>query len=109
MFTLIVAESAEQGAKAGPIITAGHMVLELVLLVGLAAGLTQVLSLPLVTACISIVGGAVMVWMGSTLIARAARGGWIRQQMRAHPRRMAPYADQARLPAIPTPAHCSVR
>jgi threonine/homoserine/homoserine lactone efflux protein len=77
MFTLVVAESMERGAKAGPIVMAGHAVLELALLGGLAVGLTQVLSLPLVTACISVVGGAVMLWMGGTLLARAVRGGGV--------------------------------
>jgi len=74
MFTLVVAESAGRGSRAGPLVTAGHVALELVVLAGLIAGLSQVLSLPVVTACISLVGGAVMVWMGCTMIARVARG-----------------------------------
>lgn len=71
LLTMVVAQSAQRGPLVGPLAIAGHALLELILLGGLAAGLTQFLSLPLVSCLIGVIGGAVMLWMGGTMLREA--------------------------------------
>ncbi|MDR7417923.1 MAG: LysE family transporter [Armatimonadota bacterium] len=69
---LAITEGARRGAAAGPLITAGHAVAELVLVVALGTGLSQILRLPAVVGGIGVVGGAVLLWMGWGIV-RTAR------------------------------------
>jgi threonine/homoserine/homoserine lactone efflux protein len=74
MFTLVIAESAKHGRWSGLLVTSGHVVLEALVLVGLAVGLNRVLAVSWVTSFISVAGGAVMLTMGVVTAVRAARG-----------------------------------
>ena len=73
LLTLVVAESAREGPHVGPLSMIGHALLELVLLGGLALGLTQVLAGSTVPALIALFGGAIMVWMGAGMLRDGVR------------------------------------
>lgn len=64
MLTLTVGEVSRRGFWAGPLIVAGHAVIELILVIGLALGLVHFMQQPAVTGSIGLFGGAVLVWMG---------------------------------------------
>jgi threonine/homoserine/homoserine lactone efflux protein len=62
--TMAVREGVRRGAWAGPVLAAGHGLIELVLVVGLALGLREVLDRDAVTAVIALAGGGFLVWLG---------------------------------------------
>lgn len=72
--TVIVARTIQRGPWSAALMLVGHALLEAVLLVGFAFGLAGVLRLPLVIAAMGIVGGAVLLWMGSSLLRGAVSG-----------------------------------
>lgn len=73
LVTVTMREGVRRGFWAGPVMAAGHSVLELVLVIGLALGLNQLLDRDAVTATVALAGGAFLVWMGATT-ALQARG-----------------------------------
>lgn len=74
---MTIAESARRGFRAGPLLTLGHAIVEMAIVIALAVGLNRFFQLPLVSGLIAIVGGIVLLWMGSS-IARAAWQGHMR-------------------------------
>lgn len=64
LLTVDINESYRQGYKAGPFLTLGHGLLELVLVIGLTFGLGTLLLKPLVKGSIAVAGGLVLLWMG---------------------------------------------
>jgi threonine/homoserine/homoserine lactone efflux protein len=61
---LAIREGARRGWRAGPMATAGHAVVEATTIVVLALGMSVVVrDHPAVTATISLLGGAVLLWM----------------------------------------------
>jgi threonine/homoserine/homoserine lactone efflux protein len=62
--TLAVRESMRRGFWAGPALAAGHSLLELPLVIGLALGLSRFLENDSVKGGIGIVGGIFLLWMG---------------------------------------------
>jgi threonine/homoserine/homoserine lactone efflux protein len=62
LLTTTVGESVRHGPRAGPLLIAGHSVLELVLVAALFLGLAPLLTNNLVTAWISLGGGAILLW-----------------------------------------------
>ena len=100
--TLAVRETMRRGFWAGPLLAVGHSLLELVLVIGLALGLSRVLDNDSVKGGIGIVGGLFLLWMGVHLIsalpkeapalappqangpgAAAYNGSWRRRWMRS--------------------------
>ncbi len=73
LFSITVAESARRGASAGPLIIAGHGILELALVILIAFGFGPLFTLSSVKLAISVVGGLMLVFMGCRLV-RDARG-----------------------------------
>lgn len=71
--TMAVREGARRGFWAGPALAAGHAVVELVLVIGLALGLSHVLDQDAVAAAIALVGGLFLVWLGAQVIRLAPR------------------------------------
>lgn len=61
---LAVRESVDRGFWAGPALAFGHGVIELLLVIGLALGLNQVLDRDSVTATIALLGGGFLLWLG---------------------------------------------
>ena len=62
--TLAVRETMRRGFWAGPLLAAGHSLLELPLVIGLALGLSRFLDNDSVKGGIGIVGGIFLLWMG---------------------------------------------
>lgn len=69
----VVAEGVRRGIRVGPLISTGHALAELVMVGVLALGGSQAAKYPVLAVAISLVGGAVLLWMGGTLIWRTAR------------------------------------
>lgn len=65
LLTATIAASARRGPSAGPLIIAGHAVLESGLLVALMLGLSPILAKDGVFVGISFLGGAVLAWMAA--------------------------------------------
>lgn len=68
MFTLALGESAKRGFIAGPLIVAGHAILEIALVFGLAFGLLTVLGEPRIINGLAVIGGLIIVGMGVLMI-----------------------------------------
>lgn len=71
---LSLTEGARQGYRAGPLISVGHAVTELVMVGALAFGLSQVLQQTTVAGTVGLLGGAVLAWMGVGMIREARHG-----------------------------------
>ncbi len=72
--TLIVTETARRGWIAGPLITVGHVLLELAMVIALVFGLGDVLKQNAVAGIIGLLGGAFLLWMGAGIVRDAWRG-----------------------------------
>lgn len=72
--TLIVTESARRGFIAGPLVTVGHVLLELVMVIALFFGLGDVLKQNVVAGVIGLMGGLFLLWMGWGILKSAWRG-----------------------------------
>ncbi|MFH0784969.1 MAG: LysE family transporter [Pseudomonadota bacterium] len=68
LLTVTVSESSRRGALVGPMMIFGHSLLELVLVVALLSGLAPILVRDDVFIFISLSGGAVLLWMGTTML-----------------------------------------
>ena len=66
--TLVVTETAKRGFIAGPLITIGHVLLELVMVVALFFGLGDLLKQNLVAGAIGVLGGLFLLWMGFDIV-----------------------------------------
>lgn len=73
--TVTLAQSMRRGFWAGPLITAGHAVMEGLLVLALALGSGTLLRRPGIVAAIGCVGGLMLLWMGYGLIFQAWRRG----------------------------------
>lgn len=62
--TLAVREGVRWGFWTGPSLAFGHGLIELLLVIGLALGLNQVLDNDAVTATVALAGGAFLLWLG---------------------------------------------
>jgi threonine/homoserine/homoserine lactone efflux protein len=72
--TAIVTESARRGFLVGPLVAAGHCLLELGMIALLALGLAAGLNTPGFTAFVGLLGGGLLIWMGSAMAWGAYRG-----------------------------------
>lgn len=64
MLTLTIGEVSRKGFWAGPLIVAGHALVELILVGSLALGLSYFMQQSVITGSIGLFGGAVLIWMG---------------------------------------------
>ena len=71
LVTVTMREGVRRGFWAGPALAFGHGAIELVLVVGLALGLNELLDNDAVTASVALAGGAFLVWMGATTTLQA--------------------------------------
>lgn len=72
--TAIVSESTRRGFLVGPLVATGHVLLEFIMVVLLALGISAGLHTPLIVAVVSLVGGALLMWMGGTMVWGAIKG-----------------------------------
>jgi threonine/homoserine/homoserine lactone efflux protein len=63
LLTITISESTQRGPVAGPLLIAGHSMLELLLLVGLLFGLSPLLKNDTFFIAIAFIGGLIMLWM----------------------------------------------
>jgi threonine/homoserine/homoserine lactone efflux protein len=74
LFTLTVRETLRRGFWAGPVVSAGHALIELALVIGLAVGLKRFLEDEgPVTGAVALAGGAFLLWMGYGMLRSAPR------------------------------------
>ncbi len=76
MLTVTISESARRGFIAGPLVTLGHAVLELVLTMALVGGLSAFLTTGVVFRVVAVLGGAFLIYMGCGMV-KDARAGTI--------------------------------
>ena len=74
LLTVTIGESARRGFLAGPLIVAGHAILELALLLALIGGLSALLVTEQVSHIIAVIGGAFLLYMGAGMARDAAAG-----------------------------------
>jgi threonine/homoserine/homoserine lactone efflux protein len=72
--TLVVTETARRGFIAGPLITVGHVLLELAMVVALFFGLGDLLKQNAVAGTIGLLGGLFLLWMGFSIVRNAWQG-----------------------------------
>jgi threonine/homoserine/homoserine lactone efflux protein len=64
LLTVTITESSRRGVMTGPLLIAGHAVLELALVLALLMGLAPLLKMEPVFIVIALAGSAVLLWMG---------------------------------------------
>ncbi len=74
LLTITIQQASRVGVAAGPLVVAGHAIVEAAVVVGLATGLSSVLALPTVTGSIGLLGGLTLAWMGYTIVRGAVSG-----------------------------------
>ena len=72
LLTVTIGEAARRGALAGPLLITGHVLLELILIIAIIVGLGPYLEIPLVIGIIGVIGGSILLWMGTGMM-RAAK------------------------------------
>ncbi len=72
--TLIVTETARRGFVAGPLVTIGHVLLELAMVIALVLGLGDLLKQNAVAGTIGLLGGLFLLWMGAGIVRSAWSG-----------------------------------
>lgn len=74
MLTITISQTPRRGLLTGPLLVAGHGVVEGLVVLGLVFGLSQVIQLAAVKGVVALLGGAVLVWMGYGMGKAAWRG-----------------------------------
>lgn len=73
LLTLTISETVRRGPVAGPLLIAGHALLEGSLVILLIFGLAELVQTPLVFTLIALIGGAMLVWMGCGMLRSVPR------------------------------------
>lgn len=73
MLSVTMDRTARFGWIAGPLVVLGHGTLELILVIAIAFGFTQILTAPVFTSLVGILGGAFLVWMGIGVVRDAGQ------------------------------------
>lgn len=74
LLTVTIGESARRGFIAGPLIVLGHAILELALIIALAAGLAVFITAPRVSQVIAVIGGIFLFYLGIQMCRDALKG-----------------------------------
>lgn len=69
----VVTEGARRGFRAGPLMSTGHALTELVMVAALALGMDQVLERSTLATAVGTLGGIFLLWMGGTMAWRVVR------------------------------------
>lgn len=72
---LVISQSARQGLIASPLLSLGHIGIELATVVALLAGLSKLLRRSRAAGIIGLVGGLVLLWMGLDILRSVLSGG----------------------------------
>jgi threonine/homoserine/homoserine lactone efflux protein len=87
LLTYTLKQSLSEGPRSGFVITAGHALLELVLVVLIFIGFDTVLQSPAAQIVIGITGGLLLVYMGIDMIVKSAKNKIILQDGERKPKR----------------------
>ncbi|MCK4993473.1 MAG: LysE family transporter [Candidatus Omnitrophica bacterium] len=68
LLSTVIHESAKRGAKAGPLIILGHMLIEIAMLTCIIFGLIKFLNNPLLISFITLAGSGIMIYMGLSML-----------------------------------------
>ncbi len=68
LLTVTVAETVRRGIWAGPLLAAGHAILEGLLVVLFFFGLAELVQQPAVFSVVALAGGGMLMWMGSQML-----------------------------------------
>jgi len=68
LLTVTIAESMRRGLRAGPLLVAGHALLEGALVLLLFFGLDDLVRQPGVFSCVALLGGVMLLWMGCGML-----------------------------------------
>lgn len=94
--TVTITRTLRNGRISALLMLVGHALLEGALLVGFAFGLQRLLTRPAVGTVLAIAGGAVLLWMGSSLLKGAVTGSIVTDLETAEePSRLGPVAQGA--------------
>ncbi|HJX23432.1 MAG TPA: LysE family transporter [Candidatus Bathyarchaeia archaeon] len=76
LLVFVISKSISQGAKAGPLATIGHVIVELGLMAALFLGLSLILNEPIVQSAVGTLGGGLLIIFGlvNVLKARSSQG-----------------------------------
>jgi len=74
LLTVTIVETTRKGILAGPLLIVGHGLLEVMMVIGLMFGLGEVLTSEMAGAVLSIIGGAVLFWMGWGIVSGTLKG-----------------------------------
>lgn len=85
MLALVIGQVLAQGVMAAVFILLGHALLESVFVVGLAKGMGRFLTDRKVRGVLSLVGGAVLLWMGLTIVKDAGAASLAAAETAARP------------------------
>jgi threonine/homoserine/homoserine lactone efflux protein len=66
--TAIVSQAPRTGWRIGPLITIGHSLLEMLMVIALATGLQKFLAQPGIEIGVALVGGTLLIWMGISIL-----------------------------------------
>jgi threonine/homoserine/homoserine lactone efflux protein len=72
--TTIISQAPRLGWKAGLLVSIGHAIMEFVMVVSITLGLSGVLGAPTVQVVIAILGGLLLLYMGTTMLVDALKG-----------------------------------
>jgi threonine/homoserine/homoserine lactone efflux protein len=73
LLTVTISESARRGYIAGPLLIAGHSILELALVAAICLGLDVYLKAPPVMAATALLGGSILLYLGMQMLRTAGR------------------------------------
>lgn len=71
--TAIVSQAPRRGWLVGPLVATGHSLMELIMMILIAVGLSAGMAQPGVQIVIALVGGLLLVWMGGKMLLDAIR------------------------------------
>jgi threonine/homoserine/homoserine lactone efflux protein len=72
--TAIISQSPRLGWVTGPLVSIGHALLELLMVVLITLGLSTVLGAPAVQTAIALLGGLLLLWMGGGMLIGVLKG-----------------------------------
>jgi len=73
LLTVTISYSLKRGFISGPLIILGHSILELILLIIIISGLGRILQIPVFIKIVFIIGGIILILMGTNLMFSSAK------------------------------------
>jgi threonine/homoserine/homoserine lactone efflux protein len=68
LFTATIKDTLKYGAISGPMICIGHLIMEVLILLGLSLGISYIINIPIVRALVGTIGGVSLIYVGIDII-----------------------------------------